>query len=168
LSGYSNLFRYTLLQRLGGWWVDTDVCCLRPFPTDRDELYLREETQSGELLVASCIFRAPSASCVLAHCLDTFARTDVSKVVHGETGPLLLTDAILKCDGADAIRPGAQFLPVPWWDWQRLLSDEQLAVDRCFAVHFWNTMLTSAGVNKNAEFAKNSVVERLKRQYLRP
>jgi hypothetical protein len=168
LSGYSNLFRYTLLQRLGGWWVDTDVCCLRPFPTDREELYLREETQSGDPLVASCIFRAPPESSVLAHCLDTFARTDVSKVVHGETGPVLLTDAIRKCGGEDAIRPGAQFLPVPWWDWQRLLWDEQLAVDRCFAVHFWNTMLTSAGVKKNAEFAKNSVVERLKRQYLRP
>ncbi len=62
LSGFSNLFRYTLLQHNGGWWVDTDVCCLRPFEADRDELYLREETQSGEFFVASCIFRAPSAS----------------------------------------------------------------------------------------------------------
>jgi len=73
LSGFSNLFRYTLLQRIGGWWVDTDVCCLRAFEMDRNELYLREQTQGGELLVASCIFRTPSASRISRHCLETFA-----------------------------------------------------------------------------------------------
>jgi hypothetical protein len=166
LSGYSNLFRYTLLERTGGWWVDMDVCCLRPFPTDQDEFYLREETQNGDLLVASCIFRAPPGSSILGRCLETFARKDLNKVVHGETGPVLLTDAIRTCGREDAVQPGAQFLPVPWWEWERLLLDEQLAIDRCCAIHFWNAMLTTHGVNKNAEFPKNSVFERLKRQYL--
>ena len=166
LSGFSNLFRYTLLQRSGGWWVDTDVCCLRAFETDRDELYVREETQSGEFLVASCIFRVPSASGVLQRCLETFARKDVTKVVHGETGPALLTDAVRKCGREDAVQPGEQFLPVPWWEYERLLFDEQLSIDRCCAVHFWNTMLRTAGVDKNADFPKNSPFERLKRRYL--
>src|SRR5215469_3998223 len=32
-SLHSNLFRYALLDRLGGWWVDTDVALLRgPLP----------------------------------------------------------------------------------------------------------------------------------------
>lgn len=25
---FSNVFRYTMLYRLGGWWVDTDIYCL--------------------------------------------------------------------------------------------------------------------------------------------
>ena len=28
VAGFSNLFRYELLRRDGGWWVDTDVLCL--------------------------------------------------------------------------------------------------------------------------------------------
>ena len=32
LSGFSNHFRYALLAREGGWWVDTDNFCLRPLP----------------------------------------------------------------------------------------------------------------------------------------
>jgi len=166
LSGFSNLFRYTLLQRIGGWWVDTDVCYLRPFGTDRDEFYVREQTRTGEFLVASCIFRAPSASVVLQHCLEGFALKDVTKVVHAETGPALLTSAIRECDREGVVQPAGQFFPVPWWEYERLLFDEQLSIDRCFAVHFWNTMLTTAGVDKNAEFPKNSAFERLKRRYL--
>jgi len=166
LSGFSNLFRYTLLQRDGGWWVDTDVCCLRAFETDRDELYVREEKRSGEFFVASCLFRAPPESKVLSYCLEGFARKDVSKVVHGETGPALLTDAVRDCGREGAVQPAERFLPVPWWEYERLLSDDQLAIDRCFTVHFWNTMLRTAGVDKNADFPKNSVFERLKRRYL--
>jgi hypothetical protein len=166
LSGFSNLFRYTLLERIGGWWVDTDVCCLRAFETDRDEFYVREETQSGEFFVAQCIFRVPPASGVLQHCLEIFARKDVTKVVHAETGPVLFTDAIRACSREEAVQPGDLFLPVPWWEYERLLFDEELPIDRCFAVHFWNTMLRTAGVDKNADFPKNSVFERLKRRYL--
>jgi hypothetical protein len=166
LSGFSNLFRYTLLQRVGGWWVDTDVCCLRAFESDRDELYVREETQSGEFFVASCLFRTPPASDVLQHCLDTLGRKDVTRVVHGEIGPALLTHAVRQHGREDVVRPGEQFLPVPWWEYERLLFDEQLPIDGCFSVHFWNTMLRTAGVDKNAQFPKNSVYERLKRRYL--
>jgi alpha 1,4-glycosyltransferase len=166
VSGFSNLFRYTLLQRKGGWWVDTDICCLRAFETDREELYVREETRSGEFFVASCIFRAPPASRVLRYCLETFARKDVNKIVHGETGPALLTDAVRECGREGSVQPGEQFLPVAWWEYERLFFDEHLSIDHCFAVHFWNTMLRTARVDKNADFPKNSVFERLKRRYL--
>jgi len=90
----------------------------------------------------------------------------VTKVVHGETGPALLSHAIRVCGCEDAVEPGEQFLPVPWWEYERLLFDEQLSLDHCFAVHFWNTMLRTAGVNKDAAFPENSPFERLKRRYL--
>ena len=166
LSGFSNLFRYTLLQDNGGWWVDTDVCCLRAFGADPTELYVREETRSGEFFVASCLFRAPPKSDVLRNCVETFARKDVSKVVHGETGPALLTDAVRHCGRENAVQPGEKFLPVPWWDYERLFFDEQLSIDHCFTVHFWNTMLRTDGTDKNASFPTNSIFERLKRRYL--
>ena len=30
-AGFSDLFRYKLLYNIGGWWVDMDVTCLKPF-----------------------------------------------------------------------------------------------------------------------------------------
>lgn len=33
-SGFSDIFRYKLLHDKGGWWVDMDVTCLKPFPKD--------------------------------------------------------------------------------------------------------------------------------------
>jgi len=30
-AGFSDIFRYKLLYMLGGWWVDMDVTCLKPF-----------------------------------------------------------------------------------------------------------------------------------------
>ena len=33
-SGFSNFFRYRLLLWKGGWWVDIDVVCLKPFAFD--------------------------------------------------------------------------------------------------------------------------------------
>src|SRR5205085_1334129 len=45
LSGFSNLFRYALLLREGGYWVDTDNFCLRAFPSD--ELVIGTERGRG-------------------------------------------------------------------------------------------------------------------------
>src|SRR5437870_1345057 len=30
-AGFSNFFRYKLLLERGGWWIDTDTVCLKPF-----------------------------------------------------------------------------------------------------------------------------------------
>jgi hypothetical protein len=38
LANFANLFRYKLLYERGGWWVDADVVCLRPFDFDAPTL----------------------------------------------------------------------------------------------------------------------------------
>ncbi|MFV0329293.1 MAG: glycosyltransferase [Dysgonomonas sp.] len=44
-GGYVNLsnqFRFTMLYKLGGWWVDMDTVCLRPFDFDEDFVFSSE------------------------------------------------------------------------------------------------------------------------------
>jgi hypothetical protein len=36
VSAFSNLFRLTMLYKKGGYWVDTDVICVRPFKFDEE------------------------------------------------------------------------------------------------------------------------------------
>jgi hypothetical protein len=38
-AGFSDLFRYILLHKHGGWWVDMDVTCLKPFDFDQEYVF---------------------------------------------------------------------------------------------------------------------------------
>ncbi len=64
------------------------------------------------------------------------------------------------------VQKSERFFPVPWWEYDRLFRDEDLGIDVCRTVHFWNAMITAAGLDKNGKYPPGSVFERLKRRYL--
>ena len=57
-SGFSNFFRYKLLLERGGWWVDADMVCLRPFAFDKEHVFA-SEVSKGVTCVSSGAIRAP-------------------------------------------------------------------------------------------------------------
>ena len=46
-AGFSNFFRYKLLLTKGGWWVDTDLVCLRPVSKGSLLQTIAEQSKSG-------------------------------------------------------------------------------------------------------------------------
>ena len=166
IAGFTNLFRYTVIQQRGGWWIDTDVCLLKPFDFDEEEVYFEESSQNEAFYVATSCFKAPRRSTVMNDCLKRFAEKDVGRIVHGETGPRLLTDSIVALGKQDQVLRDERVMPVSWWDWRRLFYDESLTLANCHAVHFWNAMITAEGVDKNSCFPTNAPFEQLKRAYL--
>lgn len=165
ISGFTNLFRYTLINELGGWWTDTDHCCIRLFPC-ASEMYFQVPAKEGEFCIASSFFAAPAQSPVLRHCLDVFSQKDVTRIVHGETGPRLLTESVLQCGKKDDVSNHELFFPIGWWDYERLLLDETLSLESCFTVHFFNAMITAAKFDKDAVYPAESPFERLKKRFL--
>jgi hypothetical protein len=165
VSGFTNLFRYTLIHRFGGWWVDADICCLKAAFPESEEAYFQEPNKFGDFTVASSLFKAPASSPLLGYCLDKFAQKEVTQIVHGETGPALMTDAVLHFK-KEAVPESALFFPIPWWEYERLFFDEELSFDNWSMVHFWNSLVASGGLDKNGSFPSKSVFERLKREYL--
>jgi hypothetical protein len=166
VAGFSNLFRYTLIHEQGGWWTDTDLCYVNGFHTEPAEMFFAEPSPGGEFRVANALFKTPPGSAVLRYCLARFAEKDLTRIVHGETGPSLLTCSILACEKQSAVlAPGAIF-PVSWWEYERLFFDEERSIDGWSTVHFWNAMLDSNKVDKNATFPERSAFEQLKRKYL--
>ena len=166
VSGFSNLFSYSLIAQRGGWWADTDVCCVVPFDFDGPEIYFSEASTDGTFLVAAAIFKAPPQSPVLLCCLELFRAKDVTRIVHGETGPGLLTDVITASGDRSKVLQHQAFFPVPWWEYRRLFEDESLDVSECSAVHFWNAMICAANLDLDATYGRGTVFERLKRRYL--
>lgn len=46
VAGFSDIWRFAFLHQVGGWYVDMDVCCLKPFEFD-DPIVLRRQNWNG-------------------------------------------------------------------------------------------------------------------------
>ena len=71
-AGFSNYFRYTLLLERGGWWVDTDLICLRPFDFDDEYVFssqLAPPGDGGGEQVNVGAIKAPAGSPVIQYAL---------------------------------------------------------------------------------------------------
>jgi hypothetical protein len=136
------------------------------FVLDGEEVYFQAPTKTKERRVASGFFKTPARNDVMQHCLSRFAQKDVTRVVHGETGPELLTEAVATCGKVPLIRENDLYFRIPWWSYALLFYDENVAVEDCYTVHFWNAMITTDKLDKDAQYPKDSVFERMKRKYL--
>jgi hypothetical protein len=166
VAGFANLFRYSLIHSLGGWWVDIDLCCVNAFTYEEEEFYLKDPSKTEVVRAANALFKAPAGSDVMQYCLTQFAQKDVTRVVHGETGPNLLTEALVTSGKASLIRENDLYFPIPWWNYARLFADEKVPVEHCHTVHFWNAMIREDKLDKDAQYPTDSVFERMKRKYL--
>jgi len=65
VSAFSNLFRFTLLYKKGGIWVDTDVICVKPFLFE-DEIVIMSEPDKyyNENIITSCFIKLPQNSLI--------------------------------------------------------------------------------------------------------
>src|SRR5271163_1370072 len=57
-AGFSNFFRYKLLLSRGGWWVDTDVVCLKPFAFEDPHVFASERV-GGHEVPTTAVLKAP-------------------------------------------------------------------------------------------------------------
>jgi hypothetical protein len=112
MAVFSDWFRYELLERVDGLWIDADLICIRPIENAGPYLFGYEsETQIG-----NAVLGLPSGSALLQHMRGLFpghgfippwfGRTrklryqikklcgvhrDISTLPHGSTGPRALT-----------------------------------------------------------------------------
>jgi mannosyltransferase OCH1-like enzyme len=57
-SAFSNFFRYRLLLERGGWWVDTDTICLKPFRFEEEYVFSSEKLDGADF-INSGVIRVP-------------------------------------------------------------------------------------------------------------
>ena len=163
-SGFANFFRYKLLLDRGGWWVDTDTICLRPFDFDGEYVFASERSRDAATVSAGMI-KAPRGSAAMAFAWDVCNAKDPATLRWGETGPALTKAAVERFGLHDAVQPPEVFCPLPWWEWRRLIDGDD-AVElppESFAVHLWNEMWRRNEVDKDAAFDPRCLFERLKR-----
>jgi mannosyltransferase OCH1-like enzyme len=166
-AGFSNFFRYKLLSERGGWWVDTDMVCLRPFDF-ADDYVFSSETIDGQELTTSGAIKAPAGSSVMNYAWQVCEQTNIETLKWGQTGPGLIGKAVLLFSLEKFQRPAQVFCPISYSEWDRVLQpDEVPPIDQSsYALHLWNEMWRRAAVDKNQEFHPECLYERLKRKTL--
>lgn len=179
-AAFSDVFRYKLLLEKGGYWVDSDVVCLKPFDFELDYIFTRVRTirrlldrLTTRYHIASWIIKAPAGSKIMDYCYSEAVKHDPEELFWGQIGPRLITAAVNKFGLQEYITPGETFFPIRAGQWRQLINNSvlswwkwRIASQRSYAVHLYNEMWRRNHINKNDSFPRNSIYERLKRLYL--
>jgi hypothetical protein len=167
-AAFSNMFRYKLLLERGGWWVDTDIVCLRPFDLPDERLWASEELDPpAQLIVATSVIKAPAGDPLMRWAWDACCRVDTSNVQFGMIGPRLLQSGVDALRLHACMRPHTFFSPIPHFHWRQLLDPSGITLGtEVFGVHLWNQRWHAEGVDKDGVFAPSCFYEQMKRRFL--
>jgi hypothetical protein len=148
VAAFANLFRYALLLRRGGWWIDTDVVCL-------DADWPAGEVVAGWQcadLVCNAVLRLPPGHPLAAEAVAECVAAG-QNVVWGQTGPSLLTRLFRDHGLSGVVLPPLAFYPLAWSEWLDVLDPscaESVAarVRGAYALHVWNALLRHHGFER--------------------
>jgi mannosyltransferase OCH1-like enzyme len=166
-AGFANFFRYKLLLEKGGWFVDADTICLRPFQFPADYVFSSEGI-NGRQLVNLGAMKVPAASPIMQFAWETCESMATGELKWSQCGPTLLKEAVRACSLETYVQPWEVFCPVHFSVWERMLAPEVTWSfnDRTHAIHLWNELWRRSGQDKNASYPADSLYEQLKRRYL--
>ena len=142
-SPFSDLFRYKLLYEKGGYWVDMDVTCLRPF--NFSEPYLFRAHRVG---VVGNIMKCPPRSRLMKNLYEQVARE-----LNPHSAWLMTNRALSQMVRWQRLTRHIRrdiWNEESWWDVIRpLVLGDQPIPSRWFAIHwineFWRTLKESGG-----------------------
>ncbi|WP_439597212.1 hypothetical protein [Falsiroseomonas sp.] len=150
IAGFANLFRYTLLAREPGWWVDTDVLCLAPDPPEGPGFFAWEGPDRA--LVGNAILRLPPGDALLPAMLAARGAFAPGRP-WGTSGPRLLTASLREAGRLG--EAAAHGIAYPWhftqafavFDPGRREEVAAAAAGACFQ-HLWNEIFRCGGLPK--------------------
>ena len=192
VSLFTNWFRFELLKKYGGFWVDLDVICLKPFDFPETEPVFGLEIEDR---ICTAIMSFPKNHAFTDFMINInknpnkFLPYDnweikkrklkrklkghgLDKTKWGEiSGPTGVSNALKHFGIFDKSKHKDCFFPIHYLDWKFIYYSTLKASDKVFedtyAIHLWNEMSRGVeGFDKNATFSENSLIEDLKRKYL--
>ena len=168
LALFSDLFRYRLLERGAGTWIDADVYVVRPIDGERPYLFGKQSRN----IVNGAVLRLPPDSLLLADLLDLFrektvpdwlpdeartaasdrlfrmGRTGIAMMPWGAAGPDAITALARRHGVYDQALPQQAFYPAHCKDAAWILMPrfklEDVILPDTMAVHLWNNLVRQA------------------------
>jgi hypothetical protein len=168
---YSDWFRIVLLNKNGGWWVDSDVICFKYFDLEDEYAFATEVDHHGKVRICNAVIKLPKNSevgkSIIDGIEDIFYRKDKKEVAWTEIGAHLMTSEILKLNLKDKIKSPEVFCPINYSDFKKIYTDKDFSLSvNSYAIHLWNKMWDWSGIDPNNKFSKDSFLEKLKMKYI--
>jgi len=174
----------------GGYWVDADVICIKPFKFREEIVFGKQSVQVPNVAVLrfppnhyftkhmeeiSCDPNKP-----LPYDTTKIKRAKIKRrmlgrgwdyVEWGEAGgPDGFRRALLHFNLFHLGKPYTYFYPITCENWQCIydstFTNESPFYKNSHALHLWNELLRQNNIDKDGNFEENSLIERLKREYL--
>lgn len=168
LALFADFFRYKLLLDRGGWWVDTDTICIRPFDFTTEYVFSSEAQQlTSQPHINNGNIKAPAGSAIMRHCWETCLASDPARLQWAQSGPALIAPAVVKFGLERYVQSPEALCPVPWWDVAKFYDPTvKLALpDAARAIHLWGNMWTSNKQDRN-KFPVGSPYEKLRNEIM--
>lgn len=155
-AGFSDIFRYKLLYEYGGWWVDMDVVCLKPF--DFNEPYIFR-THHDFAMVGN-MMKCPPRSELMKLCFDRAVHlVDENnrdwnlpiKILNDTINELQLNNYIKDFSNQDS-----------WLIIRKMLYKDYAVPESWYALHLVNEEWRRNRINKNAIPYKSYIGKLLK------
>lgn len=162
VAGFSDIFRYKLLYKKGGWWVDMDVTCLRPF--DFSEPYIFR--QHDFLPIVGNMMKTPK-NCPAMKAAFEEALAEVDEFNTDWLKPIeILNQQIEKHNLTSYIR--ADLCNPDRWELITLFRESHLKPDKdWYAIHWINVEWNRRNFERNMAVA-DSLYYQLLEQYELP
>ena len=179
VSAFSNLFRFTVLYKKGGYWIDTDLLCVKPI-NYKEEFVFSSETNSNYNVnnITSSFIKLPKGSKEALEAINILKerKKDVlSGKIHWGEGPRTVKHIVKKFNLEKYILPWQSTCSCFYDHWpsifdtrynfpQAICKVEDIPPEMS-CIHLWNELLRSKNVNKNDTFDPNSLFEYFKRKH---
>jgi hypothetical protein len=170
-AGFANYFRYKLLLEKGGWWVDLDAVCMKPFDFDEEFIFSSEQTGDGRQVPNVGFIKAPAGSAIMRELWRRCQEKPPDQIRWGETGPRLLAQVLPQFGLEASVQESHVFCPIVDCDWERVLDPRETwsFPPSTRAIHLWNEMWRRADRDKSAAYDPACLFEQLKARYgIRP
>ena len=181
LSAFSNNFRFELLYKRGGYYVDTDVICLKKFDFD-DEIIIPMQVRprkpnnggpDGSAVITSFVLKFPKGSEVMRYAADRCHRLR-KDVIEGKIswglGPSTVEDFTRKYDLHDKTKPPSTFSP---FHFEEILDRMLLPCNvdlldlrrKSYGIHLFHEIWRREKIDKNKRYDPRSLYEQFKLLY---
>ena len=194
-AGFCDWFRWELIRQVGGWYVDMDIACLRPFNLSDNIVLGKSSYQTFNSAIIKCPAHHSIPTAMAEACANPdrimpwdnarrksrklrrriqFWKNSYECIKWGESGgPDGLTFAMKHFGESVAPQPPWYFEPIPTGAFTEFF-DESLhkreildgILRHSYSIHFFHSGWKERGYDKNGKFHPNSPYEILKRRYL--
>ena len=180
VSAFSNLFRFTMLYKKGGYWVDTDIVCVKNFKINSEIAIASEPNDNYDKnVVSSFLIKLPEKSQIALEAINIILN-DKKDVITGKIewgcGPKTINTIVNKFNLNKYILPWNTVCSCGWADYKSVLNPDYRCNSKTIKkkedipnemiiIHLWNNLFRNHKIDKNGKYNEYSLFEVFKKKH---